>query len=104
MAAPDKKVFDVKIGGLPLKLKSSQDGATVNELVSYVDQKISEAITITKSGNLQSAALLAALNIAEELILLKRKALKELDQFENRAQRIVSDLHSSREAAQGLDQ
>ncbi len=98
-----KQVFEVSIGGIPLKIKTAHDAATVQELVSYVDRKISEALPLTKSGSLQNAAVLACLNIAEEMILLKKKALTELDRFENKARRVVSHLESSRDQSVELD-
>lgn len=89
-AAPD--AHDFTIGGLPFRLRSSQDEETVKALVQFVDQKIQLAMKATKSGSLQSAAILAALNIAEELIVLKRRALREIDQIESRARQLAQDL------------
>ena len=92
----DKKTFELTFAGLSFKLRSSHDEATVKELAQFVDMKINKAMTTLRSGSFQSAAILAALNIAEELILLKRKALRELDRLEDRAQRISNDLDSSK--------
>jgi|JI10StandDraft_1071094.scaffolds.fasta_scaffold991553_1 cell division protein ZapA len=88
----DKQTFEFTIAGLPYRLKSSHDEATVQNLVDFVDQKINQAMQATKKGSLQSAAVLAALNIAEELILLKRKAAKELAKIEEKAHQISSEL------------
>ena len=68
----DKKTFEFNIAGLPYRLRSSHDDQTVNELVEFVNNKMKQAMAATKSGSFQSAAVLAALNIAEELILLKK--------------------------------
>lgn len=84
------------IAGLPYKLRSSHDEETVNELVEFVDSKIQQAINATKSGAFQSAAVLAALNIAEELILLKKRARKEIERIEDRAMKLSQDLESSK--------
>jgi cell division protein ZapA len=89
-SVPD--AHDFTIGGLPFRLRSSQDDETVKALVQFVDQKIQLAMKATKSGSLQSAAILAALNIAEELIVLKRRALREIDQIETRARQLAQDL------------
>lgn len=90
------EVHDFTIGGLPFRLRSSQDAETVRSLVEFVDQKIQMAMKATKSGSLQSAAILAALNIAEELIVLKRKAIREIDQIEGRARQLAQDLEHSK--------
>jgi cell division protein ZapA len=75
----EKRTFDFSIAGVPYKIKTSHDDATVQELVEYVNNKISQAMASTKNGSFQNAAVLTALNIAEELILLKRRAHRELE-------------------------
>lgn len=101
--ADQKKTFEFQIAGLPYRLKSQHDEATVNELVQFVDQRMNQAMAATKSGSFQSAAVLAALNIAEELILLKRKAHRELDKLESRALKLAQDLDNSKGNRQGLN-
>jgi cell division protein ZapA len=90
------KTVELTIAGLPFKLRSSHDEETVKELVQFVDAKMKQAMTATKSGSFQSAAVLAALNIAEELILLKRKAHHELDILEEKTLKISQDLENSK--------
>jgi cell division protein ZapA len=92
----DKKTYELVFGGLPFKLKTSHDEKTVLELAQFVDRRLQEALAATKSGSFQSAAVLAALNIAEELILLKRKALTELERIEERAMKLSEDLEKSK--------
>lgn len=92
----EKQTYELTFAGLPFKLRTSHDEQTVRELANYVDQKLNEALLATKSGSYQSAAVLAALNIAEELILLKRRALTELDRLEERAVKISQDLENSK--------
>lgn len=101
--ADEKKTFEFQIAGLPYRLKSQHDEATVNELVHFVDQRMNQAMAATKSGSFQSAAVLAALNIAEELILLKRKAHRELDKLEGRTLKLAQDLENSKVHRQGLN-
>jgi cell division protein ZapA len=91
-----KKTFDFKIAGVPYKLKTSHEEQTVNELVEFVNGKITEAIAVTKNSSFQNAAVLAAFNIAEEMILLKQRAQAELDKLEARALRLSEDLENSR--------
>ena len=92
----NKTLYELSIAGLPFKLKSSHDEQTVQQLVEFVDQKVKEALQVTKSGSFQSAAVLAALNIAEELILLKKRAIKELDRLEDKAQKLSQNLENSK--------
>lgn len=99
----DKKTYEFNIAGLPYRLRSSHDDQTVNELVEFVNSKMKQAMAATKSGSFQSAAVLAALNIAEELILLKKRALSELDELEGRALRMSQDLENFKVGKAGLD-
>ena len=91
-----QKTYELRIAGLPFKLRSSHDEETVEELVRYVDSRVKQALLATKSGSFQSAAVLASLNIAEELILLKRRAQKELDRIESRALQLSQELENSK--------
>jgi cell division protein ZapA len=91
-----KKTYDLNIAGMSFKLRSSHDEQTVKELVEFVDGKTSEAMQALKSGSFQSAAVLAALNIAEELILLKRRARRELEILEDRALKLSQNLENSK--------
>ena len=92
----DKKTYELNFGGLPFRLRSSHGEETVKELADFVDLKLQQAMQATKSGSFQSAAVLAALNIAEELILLKRRALHELERIEDRTLKISQELESSK--------
>lgn len=85
----------VSIAGVPLRLKSSHDVETVNELVRMVDEKIRQALPLTKTGSIQNASILAALNMAEELLILKRRARELVDSLEPRVARVIEDLEKS---------
>ncbi|MGE3974855.1 MAG: cell division protein ZapA [Bdellovibrionales bacterium] len=90
-----KNVYEVLLGGLHMKLKTTHDDKTVNQLIDYVDQKVSEALRATKSGSLQNAAFLACLNLAEELIMLKKRAVGEIERLETKAKKVILELESS---------
>ncbi len=91
-----KKTFDFKIAGVPYKLKTSHGEQTVNELVDFVNGKITEALSVTKNSSFQNAAVLAAFNIAEEMILLKQRAQAELNKLETKALKLSQDLENSK--------
>ncbi len=92
----DKKTYNFLIAGVPYKLKTSHDDATVEELVTFVNDKMNQAMTLTKNGSFQNAAVLTAMNVAEELILLKRKAHRELEKLEEKALQLSMDLENSK--------
>jgi cell division protein ZapA (FtsZ GTPase activity inhibitor) len=99
----DKRTYKVEVGGMPLGLLSSQPEERVLELVKFVDDRFKEALPLTKSGSYQSAALLAALNIAEELFTLKREMLDRITRLEGDAHHLVTDLESSRISRAGVE-
>ena len=90
--ASEKKTHQFLIAGVPYKLKTSHDDATVEELVSFVNNKMEVALAATKNGSFQNAAVLTAMNLAEELILLKRRAHRELQRLEEKALKLSVDL------------
>jgi cell division protein ZapA len=90
-----KNVYEVLLGGLHMKLKTSHDDETVNQLIEFVNQKVAEALRATKSGSLQNAAFLTCLNLAEELIMLKKRAVSEIERIETRAKKVILELESS---------
>jgi cell division protein ZapA len=98
-----KQVYEVTIAGFPLKLRSSHDEETVQELVKIVDLKVNEVVDSNASVAFQKALLLSALHLAEELVLLKRSTLGELNHLENQAQKLLSDLEASPFARIRLD-
>ncbi len=97
--ASEPRLYEVEIAGIALRLKSSHDQQTVNELVQLVDGKIREALPLTKTGSVQNASILASLHLAEEYILLKRKANVELSALEQKALKLISDLETSQSSS-----
>ena len=91
-----KQTFDFKIVGVPYKIKTSHDTAMVQELIQFVGHKVDEAMKNTKNGSFQNAAVLAALNIAEELILLKRRARAELEKLEEKTLRLSLEIDTTK--------
>jgi cell division protein ZapA len=63
----DSRVVTVEIGGQRYPIRSSLDAAYVAELAAYVDEKMALAARETTSGDTLKVAVLAALNIADEL-------------------------------------
>ncbi|MES3036378.1 MAG: cell division protein ZapA [Bdellovibrionota bacterium] len=91
----NKKSYDFLIAGVPYKLRTSHDEDLVQELVSFVDSKMKQALAASKNGSFQNAAVLTALHMAEELLLLKKKALAEIERVEQKALKLSLDLENS---------
>ena len=91
----NKQTYEIQVGGFPLKLKSSHDPQTVEQLSVLVNSKVEAALAAHPSLSYQKALLLACLHMAEDVVLLKRTALRELDQLELQAKQVFVDLESS---------
>jgi cell division protein ZapA len=64
---PDPHVVTVEIRGQRYPIRSSLDAQYVTTLAVYVDEKMRAASESTPSGDSLRLAVLAALNIADEL-------------------------------------
>lgn len=91
----NKNMFEVEVAGLPLRLRSSHDEATVQELVQLVNNKVQEVLRSAPQVSYQNALLLTSLHLAEDLIFLRRSTLSEIDRIENQTRQLISELESS---------
>ena len=64
---PEAQVVSVEIGGQRYPIRSALDPQYVNGLARYVDEKMRAAAESTPTGDGLRLAVLAALNIADEL-------------------------------------
>ena len=92
----DKKTYEFLIAGVPYKLKTSHDEALVQDLVEMVNLKMVQSMAVTKNGSYQNAAVLTALHFAEELVLLKKRAHRELEKIEEKTLSLAHDLENSK--------
>ncbi len=93
---PDKKTHEFQIAGVPYKLRTSHDDTLVKELVEFLNHRMAQALAVSKNGSYQNAAVLTALHLAEELLLLKRKASHELENLEEKILKLANDLENSK--------
>ena len=72
------KIVEIEIYGqrYRIRVKGEEDEKYIGHLTSYVDQKMHEVAVKSKSADATKIAVLAALNIADELFL----GQKRLDQ------------------------
>lgn len=103
MAQGSSEVYEVKIAGIPLRLRSSHSAETVGEIVNLVNEKIQEALAATPNGSIQTAAILAALNLAEAQWSIKQQTLGDLNRLEALAQSVISDLETTKVPQTGLE-
>jgi len=86
-------VIAVEIHGQRYPIRSALDPEYVGRLALYVDQKIRAAAETSPSGDSLRLAVLAALNIADEYHLIKRKLENGgVNDYAVRAQRLAGAL------------
>jgi len=69
-----KRSVTVEVAGLKFQLKTDADEAYVKSLARYVTEKMDEARNSARMLPTQHLALLAALNVADELFQSRRDA------------------------------
>jgi cell division protein ZapA len=86
----------ITVAGQRLAVRTSADAAYLRELADFVTAKIDEVRAPGRTATTQSLALLAAMNIADELYQLRDHHAKLKRQVRGRLQRILR--HLDREA------
>ena len=92
---PDGRVIPVEIHGQRYPIRTSLAPEYVARLAEYVDEKMRTAADSTPTGDTVRLAVLAALNIADELFRCRDTTLERDDRLAERAgelERIVDRL------------
>jgi len=89
-----KRSVTVSVANQRLSLKTEAKPKYVKELASFVDAKLKEAKRSGRTVTTQSIALLAAMNIADELYQLRDSHESLKRQVREKSRRILSALES----------
>jgi cell division protein ZapA len=90
----------VKILDRDFKIKCPKDKiAELQNAASYLDDKMREIHHNNKLSTIDRIAITAALNIANELILIKQKSQTSTDELEKRLFDLKNKLHQALESA-----
>jgi cell division protein ZapA len=86
----------VQILGREYKIRGAADAPYIREVARYVDEKLREiAQGSTVPPASERVAILAALNIADELFQLRRASTEEFSSIERRTQSLIRMLDES---------
>lgn len=85
------KTIEVQILGQNYSIKVDEDEAYVKSLARYVDEKLREIYSTTPTVNHLKAAIMASLNIADELFKLKMEQ-ESVDRIIEEKTKILSSL------------
>jgi len=86
----DTKATTVEIMGREYRIRGAADDAYVREVAGYVDAKLREVSQGTSLPASDRVAILAAMNIADELFQLRRAAHEEMSTIEKKTQNLIS--------------
>ena len=89
------KNLDVEIAGISLKLRTNHPQEVVDQLVRFVDQRCKRVMNSSRKTSVETAAILAALSIAEDLFTLKKEAKDSLNQLSIESGKLLSHLEES---------
>ena len=90
----------IEIYGKTYNLKSSSGEISVEEAAAYVDAKMHELAEARKKTPSMDLAVLAALNIAQELLELQKEARAHNQDQEEKIGRLIDTLENE---LQGID-
>ncbi len=91
---PDGRVIPVEIHGQRYPIRTALDPEYVARLAQYVDEKMRAAAEATPSGDWVRLAVLAALNIADELFRCRDTTLARDGRLAERAEELERLLDS----------
>lgn len=103
--ARGKQQVTVKVGGQSLVLRAGADDTYVNALAKFVTEKMDEAKSGSRQVSTQPVALLAAMNIADELFQLRASHVALKKNVKERSHKILGLLaeSSSQKGAKGSE-
>jgi cell division protein ZapA len=84
-----KKSYKIRILGQELSVLSDAEDEQVANVVQFVNKKIEEVLQARDGLKTLNVAILAALNISEELLKLKGINRELCDQLESRAEKLI---------------
>ena len=92
----DHTTTTVHILGREYKIRGAADPSYIRDVAQYVDAKLREVSQgSTSTPAPERAAILAALNIADELFQLRRASTEEFSSIERRTQSLIRMLDTS---------
>lgn len=83
------RLVDVTICNAHYTIRTDADEAYIQSIARYVNTRIEEVQSKTKSVSTINVTILAALNIADELFCEKEKNRKYVKQIEDRSRHLI---------------
>jgi cell division protein ZapA len=90
----NKTTIKVRIYGKEYSIRSSRSTEYVEEVARYVDNKMTEVDKSGVSSSPVQVAVLAAMNITDELLSIKMDGSSETKEVEDRAKNLIDRISS----------
>lgn len=90
--APELHVSTIEILGRRYKIESAHDPNTIRELAAWVDRRIRRIHRGTEPGDMVGAAVLTALNIADDYFQTRRALERRETEFAERTRSLAEQL------------
>lgn len=88
--ATEPRATTVEILGREYRIRGVADEAYIREVADYVDAKMREIARSTAAPGPDRVAILAAMNIADELLQARRATNEELESIEKRTESLIT--------------
>lgn len=82
-------IFEITILGQKIKIATDSDEEHIKTVVDFIEKKFEEVKGSIKGISTQSLLIMTLLNIADELIKLRKNRAKELDSVISKMRRIL---------------
>ena len=92
MSKKAQTTIEVEIHGTTYNVRGGQDPEHLRQLADYVDQRMSEVASMTSTISTTKVAVLAALNIAEELFRSRSGRDETKDDLTERMTNLAGEL------------
>ncbi len=100
----EKKNFKVNIFGSEYLLRAESEESEILKVAAYVDQKMREIHAVKMNRPVHQIAILAALNIAEELFQQRRQGSGDCQDLKEKIIRLTRELELGIEGLSEVDE
>ncbi len=91
----NERLIEIKVLGQTYTVKTDSDEAHMQAVAQYVNEKVEEILKKTKSVSSLNVAILAALNIADDLLKEREKRVALLKEVGTKSRDLVEKIDSS---------
>lgn len=92
-------LHQITIAGSSFRVRSNLNLEDLNALVDLVQKRIDDALSVTKTGSLQNAVILAALQLAESYWLERQKNQRLQQMIQEHKDEVLQEIQEIRQEA-----